>query len=89
MNKEPVKRTCYKDKKPERKGKGRGVNKNRNRLNALTGKILNESGPSVSRNVSFEIAPHGKVWAFCFCHNNALTKDCSTADAGNEWKSRY
>lgn len=82
MNKEPVKGTCYKDKKPEGKEKGRGVNKNRNRLNALTGKILNEPGPSVSRNISFEIAPLGKVWAFCFRHHNALTTDCSTADAG-------
>lgn len=50
----PVKGTCCKDKKLEKR-KRQGVNKNRNWLNTQTDKILNESGPSMSRNISFEI----------------------------------
>lgn len=57
-----IKGTCYKDKKPKRKGESRGVNKNRNRLHALTGKFLNASGPSASRNISLEAESHRQAF---------------------------
>lgn len=87
----PVTGTCRQDKKTGEKRKRQGVNKNRNRLNALTGKILKESGPSMSRNVSFKIEPlttPTSFGAFGFHCIKALTKGGSPAEAGNEGKSR-
>lgn len=45
---------------PQKK-KTQGLNKNRNELSALTGKVLNGSGPSGSGNSSFEIESHGQA----------------------------
>lgn len=65
----PVKGTCCEDKKLEKR-KRQGVNKNRNWLDAQTDKILNESGLSMSRNISFETEhppPHPrKLMGFLF-----------------------
>lgn len=60
------KRTCWRDKKPKRKGKSLRGNKNRNRLRALAGKILNVSGPSMSRNISLKCNPIGRLLGFLF-----------------------